>query len=544
MDPTSIFTVKNRLIIGFTILIGLILVVGSYSFIQEGVLGDQTVKMYKHPLAVTRAALRANVGIIKMHRSMKDVALAKDEAGITSAKARVAGYEKEVYDQYAIVEDRILGKEGEQLIAETIQVFRDWKPIRDEVITLMGTGKRSEAAAITKGRGARHVGLLSTKMDALVDNAAVKGEGFFNKALKTTSDTQMMMMLLVAAAVVTAIIAAFLLIRSIVGPIDLLRTTIQAIEAESDLTRRIELSSEDEIGRTASAFDAMLNKFQSSMNQVSHATSQLATTAEETSVITGQTTHAIEHQLSETTHLATAMTEMNATVREVASNVTDTAHAATDVNEQASAGLQAMQETISQIQQLAGNVESAAGVIHQLERQSEEIGSVIDVIKSIAEQTNLLALNAAIEAARAGEQGRGFAVVADEVRNLASKTQDSTEEINQMIDKLQNGSRQAVAAMGQSQEKAHSATEQASKTGDALSTIAEAIGRINEMSTHIAGATKEQSAVADEVNKNIDQINSMTEQTSAGAQQTMVASGDLTRLASDLQGLVAQFKVQ
>ncbi|QYZ67613.1 MAG: hypothetical protein OI74_15175 [Gammaproteobacteria bacterium (ex Lamellibrachia satsuma)] len=235
MDPISIFTVKNRLIIGYTILIGLILIVGGYSFIQDGVLGDQTVKMYKHPLAVTRAALRANVGIIKMHRSMKDVALAKDEAGIASAKAKVSGYEKEVYDQYTIVEDRILGKEGEQLIAETIQVFRDWKPIRDEVITLMESGKRGEAAAITKGRGAKHVDMISTKMDALVDYAAVKGEGFFNKAVKTTNDTQMMLMLLMAVAVIFASVAAFLLIRSILGPIDHLRATIHAIEAESDL---------------------------------------------------------------------------------------------------------------------------------------------------------------------------------------------------------------------------------------------------------------------------------------------------------------------
>ncbi|MCP4406535.1 MAG: methyl-accepting chemotaxis protein, partial [Gammaproteobacteria bacterium] len=321
-------------------------------------------------------------------------------------------------------------------------------------------------------------------------------------------------------------------------------TTISEVERDADLTRMMENDSKDELGEAASAFNSMLRTFQSSMNQVSGATSQLATTAEETSVITEQTNQAVDQQLAETTQLATAMTEMSATIQEVATNTSNTANAATDVNDQAAAGQQAMRETIGQIDQLTDEVESAAGVIQQLEQYSEEIGSVLDVIKSIAEQTNLLALNAAIEAARAGEQGRGFAVVADEVRNLASKTQTSTEEINQMIEKLQSGARQAVAAMDLSRKKAHGSKEQASVTGAALTTIVESIGRINDMSIQISSAAEEQSAVADEISKNVVQINSMTEQTSVGAKQTSAAGGDLTRLASDLQGMVAQFKVQ
>jgi methyl-accepting chemotaxis protein len=343
--------------------------------------------------------------------------------------------------------------------------------------------------------------------------------------------------------IIVAVGAGFWFAGTLSRPILKLSGIISEVERDSDLTRAVDIQSRDELGMAATAFNAMLEKFRSSMVQVTDATSQLAATAEEASVITEQTNQAVQQQLSETSQAATAMTEMSATVQEVASNTTTTAHAANEANEQASSGQQAMAETVSQIQQLAGEVESAASVIQELESNSEEIGTVLDVIKGIAEQTNLLALNAAIEAARAGEQGRGFAVVADEVRNLASKTQTSTEEINQMIEKLQNGSRQAVQAMNQSQEKARYASEQASKTGDALSTIAEAIGQINDMSTQIASASEEQSAVATEINRNIVQINDMTEQTAAGANQTATASGDLTQLASDLKNLVAQFKV-
>ena len=543
MFKKPVFSVRNRLVLGFSFLIGLLLVSGVYSLNQVELLGQQTVKMYKHPLTVTRASLLASAGIIKMHRGMKDVALARDEAGIEQAKAQVAVYEREVYEQYAVVEDRILGKEGEQLIAETIQIFRDWKSIRDEVIVLMSRGDRGAAADITKGKGAKHVRLLMGNMDALVNYASEKADGFYQKAQDTTKETWVLTTVLAVIAVALGIIAAVIILRSVIKPLELLRTTISRIEDDADLTRQIKLSGEDEIGLTATAFNAMLGKFRTSLTDVSSSTSQLATTAEETSLVTEQTTQAVQAQLEETAQLATAMTEMASTVKEVASNVAASADAANAANDQTAEGLTAMQETISQIQLVASEVENASKVIQQLEQQSEDIGSVVDVIKGIADQTNLLALNAAIEAARAGEQGRGFAVVSDEVRNLASKTQVSTEEINTIIEKLQAGSRRAVAAMGASQEKAVAATEQASQTGSVLSNIAEAIGGINDMSVQIASAAEEQSAVADEINKNVVQINDMSEQVSTGAQQTSKASGDLSHLASELQDLVAEFKI-
>ncbi len=352
---------------------------------------------------------------------------------------------------------------------------------------------------------------------------------------------------------ITAAVAALLILLAIgVGtwfastlsrPILKLSNTINSVERSSDLTQTVDIQSTDELGTAAQALNAMLAKFRSSIQQVSGATSQLASTAEETSVITAQTNQAIQGQLEKTAQVATAMHEMSATVQEVARNTTDTSHATADANEKSSSGQQAMTETIAQIKQLSSEVENASVVIQQLEKYSEDIGSVLDVINGIAEQTNLLALNAAIEAARAGEQGRGFSVVADEVRNLASKTQASTLEINQMIEKLQSGSRRSVQAMDHSKEMACRAVEQATKTGDALLIITENIRRINDMSSQIASASEQQSTVADNISRNVERINDITEQTSVGAQQTATAGNDLSQLSSELQSLVSQFKV-
>ncbi len=314
------------------------------------------------------------------------------------------------------------------------------------------------------------------------------------------------------------------------------------VTASGDLTAEIVVDSKDEIGELLEAMNGMRKRLLDMVASMLDITAQLSTASEEMSTVTRQTSDALREQRSETEMVATAIHEMSATAKEVAANIAHTATASSEANEQTIGGSNIVGQSIEQINRLAKQIDSSSEAITAVEQYSNAISSVLDVIKGVAEQTNLLALNAAIEAARAGEQGRGFAVVADEVRTLAGRTQTSTEEINETIEKLQQGSHQAVAAMEQSRKEMQSAVEFATQTGEALNAIAAAVGKIDEMSTQIASASEEQGAVSEEINQNITRINDMSSQTAAGAEDTATASGDLSRMAAELQELVGQFK--
>jgi methyl-accepting chemotaxis protein len=313
--------------------------------------------------------------------------------------------------------------------------------------------------------------------------------------------------------------------------------------AEGDLNARIEYTAKDEIGIISTTLNGMAENFHTMVISVKDAIARLASAAEETSVITTQTTGGIKQQQTEIAQVATAINQMSATVQEVARNAVEAASAAQQADQTFNEGKLVVDRVIGAIGDLSNEVEKASGVIKQLETESNNIGSVLDVIKSIAEQTNLLALNAAIEAARAGEQGRGFAVVADEVRTLAGRTQSSTQEIEEMISKLQAGTSNAVKVMDQGMSMSRVGVDQAALAGEALQTINTAVEHISVMNSQIASAAEEQSSVTEEINRSIISINQVADQTSSGAQQTAAASDDLAKLTEQLKGLVDHFKV-
>lgn len=309
-----------------------------------------------------------------------------------------------------------------------------------------------------------------------------------------------------------------------------------------DLTSRLDINRNDEIGETAAAANSLLSSFQKILKEVEDASHQIASASEETSVITVQLNQAIQENQSQTDQVATAMTEMVSTVGEVSRNTTETSAATSEAQLQINSGTASMQSSIGLIRQLESTINTTAETVAELEKNSSIISTVLNVINDIAEQTNLLALNAAIEAARAGDQGRGFAVVASEVRNLASRTQESTSEISNMIEKLQRSAKQAVDSMDKSKTQVNQSVEQINVTGESLETIRTMINTIGDMSNQVATAAEEQSAVAEEINRNIVRINDMTTQSAEGTHQTSQASRNLAELASKLTDLVRQFK--
>lgn len=314
-------------------------------------------------------------------------------------------------------------------------------------------------------------------------------------------------------------------------------------EGDGDLTRRLDVKGNDEVARLAKAFDRFVEKIHHIIVNARDVSSGLEQAAKEVNSLSRKSSSDIESEKVQLEQVATAMTEMSATVQEVARNAEEAAVAARQANTDTKSGIEIVNQTITVIGEISQEVDHANDSILRLEVESKKIGGVLDVIQGIAEQTNLLALNAAIEAARAGEQGRGFAVVADEVRTLAGRTQQSTQEIEAMIDRLQTGAKEAVTTMKASKGKTGEGVKVASKTGDSIKTIREGIQIITDMNTHIATAAEQQSQVAEEINHTMVSISDTADSTADVAIQTAKSANGLVDLSVRLHSLISRFKV-
>ncbi|MCS3839763.1 methyl-accepting chemotaxis protein [Pseudomonas sp. JAI111] len=431
--------------------------------------------------------------------------------------------ERAAYDQYV------------QLLAQYRQLEDRMKTLSrnnqvDELRKMLNTELLSNSEGVNSAL-AKLLEINTQQVDATNTQAGDQYSTSFNLVIT----------LLVIAGGLT-LLFAWLLTNSITKPIANALSAAEEI-AEGNLTRPIHVDGEDEAGRLLLAMSKMQEKLRDTLQRISGSATQLASAAEELNSVTDESARGLTQQNNEIEQAATAVNEMTSAVEEVARNAVSTSEASKNATTSAGDGRDLVQETVSAIERMSADVQSTATLIGDLANESRDIGKVLDVIRGLADQTNLLALNAAIEAARAGEAGRGFAVVADEVRALAHRTQQSTSEIERMIGSIQTGTEHAVNSMRNSTERAESTLNIARGAGLSLDTINSAIVEINERNLVIASAAEEQAQVAREVDRNLVNIRDLSVQSATGANQTSAASNELSRLALDLNNMVGRFSL-
>lgn len=373
----------------------------------------------------------------------------------------------------------------------------------------------------------------------LADKKASHVESQVNGAI-ATGNTFVIVVVIISIAVAAFI--GYVTVRAITRPLYRVNELL-TVASSGDLTHRLDDSAQDEFGLLARNCNTLIGNLKELITAINVRAEQLAAASEQTSAVTAQTTHSIQDQKSQIGQVATATTEMHSTSQLVVQNAEDTLSQIRHADAEAENVRQISLENKNTIEILSRDVQEAADVINKLHQDSASIGGILDVIRGVADQTNLLALNAAIEAARAGEQGRGFAVVADEVRTLASRTQESTQEINAMIEVLQAGAEKAVSVMNQGKEQTAACVAQTEKATQALDIISDAVHKAHDVSSQIEQSAREQNTVSQEISEKLETIVGIAEETTAGAQQTSESSHEVARLAEELQQSIRQFKV-
>ncbi|MCU7914842.1 MAG: methyl-accepting chemotaxis protein [Candidatus Thiodiazotropha sp. (ex Gloverina cf. vestifex)] len=365
-----------------------------------------------------------------------------------------------------------------------------------------------------------------------------------SSSVQRAEEDMRLLLIIIVVSVVFVFITSFNTYLVINRPISLMRERIKDIaEGEGDLTKRLNEDASNELGELSHWFNVFMDKLQVLVGNVKDSTAKMSDATSQMLEMTKESSSGVLHQKTKTEDIVHAIQNLSVTVDSVAESAAEAEQATGSAEKESVKGSKDLRMTISSITSLAEEIDTASSIISGFQKDSEDIGGVLDVIKGIAEQTNLLALNAAIEAARAGEQGRGFAVVADEVRTLATRTQESTQEIQVIITRLQSGAEQAVDAMNSGRTRGHETAEQAKQAGVSLESITHAADLISEINTKIAGATDDQRQVASDVNEGITTISQVSEQTANRAEQTEQQGLVVSQLAQELQTSVKQFKV-
>ncbi|KTC09662.1 chemotaxis protein [Pseudomonas marginalis ICMP 11289] len=534
--------IAPRAFLGFAMIGALMLILGVFALSQMSkirgateVLADNNVPSIKSLDRFAEVSIRLRVLSYRL--------LVNREPEIQQKTIELlAMRNKQINDAQAIYEKLISDSNERNLYNQYVQLLGQYRELESRMKTLTLANKVDELQDLLNKDMLSNSDQMNAVLIKLVEiNTAQLMQVKKQAAEEYESAFDMVIALLVAATLLT-LVFAWMLIKSITTPIAVALHAAETI-AQGNLTQPIKVDGTDEAGRLLQAMKTMQDKLRDTLQRISGSATQLASAAEELNAVTDESARGLVQQNNEIEQAATAVNEMTSAVEEVARNATSTSEASRNATASAGDGRDLVLETVGAIERMSGDVKETAELIGNLANESRDIGKVLDVIRGLADQTNLLALNAAIEAARAGEAGRGFAVVADEVRALAHRTQQSTSEIERMIGSIQGGTEQAVTSMRNSTERAESTLSIAKGAGLALDTINIAVEEINERNLVIASAAEEQAQVAREVDRNLVNIRDLSAQSTTGANQTSAASTELSRLAVDLNSMVGRFSL-
>lgn len=526
----------------FTILVSILTLIGviqaALVFNKNSIIMHQTIHLEQTGVPILNKTHKLKLSVVEVQQWLTDISATRAKDGLND------GFDEAENNAQQFMS---LVKELSELSPENRQTYQDLIPVFEAYYQ---TGKKMAQAYIDEGPegGNKMMGqfdevaaAISTQVDDLVSNTITNMHHSLTNQ-EYAENSSRTYFIGGSLSIFSGIAILFFVMNAALSTLPEAIKSINKV-AEGDLTVKINNQSNDEIGHLLQAVESLRLHLVQIISQISSTTKQLTISSDIIIQTTHDTSQYTGNQQAETQHVATAMTEMTSTIQEVVRNINITAEKSGATQQEADSGRQQIQHATSQMHDLASQLETAGQTIQQLEQDTTSITVILDVIRGISEQTNLLALNAAIEAARAGEQGRGFAVVADEVRALASRTKESTEEINEMIEKLMSGALKAVEATNVCRDQAKNVVEQVASVANSLSVITSSVTEISDMSNQVATATEQQAAVSEEINRNILRIEEMSNSIVERINQLESSSDELTSQSNTLTGMVQQFQV-
>jgi methyl-accepting chemotaxis protein len=534
--------IAPRAFLGFAFIALLVIVLGVFAVNRMSIIRQASVEMDSTQLPSVTQLSVVTENVLRLRILSFRVLVNREAAGLQEAQTRIGVLVDKVRAAQASYAALPAGPEERALYQSFATTLDNYLQAQNQMMELSRQDKLDEMRTLINTRikdGTDQMGEQLNKLIAInasdAKAASIQAGQYYDSAITG-------IIIVAVFAAIATVLLAWLLTRSIVTPLNRAVQAAQTI-ADGNLSKTIEVDGKDEATQLLQALATMQANLRKTIEQIAGSATQLGAAAEELSAVTEEASRGLQQQNNEIEQAATAVNEMTAAVEEVARNAVSTSEASNQSTHAAREGRDQVVKTVDAIQTMTHDVQNTAHMIEGLAAQGRDIGKVLDVIRAIAEQTNLLALNAAIEAARAGEAGRGFAVVADEVRALAHRTAQSTQEIEKMVAGIQNGTGEAVSSMQQSNQRTQTTLEMARAAGVALEQITQSIHQINERNLVIASASEEQAQVSREVDRNLVNIRDLATQSAAGANQTSAATHELSRLAVDLNAMVARFVI-